>query len=535
MIIKKLNASFGNLNNDTLEFKDGLNIVQASNEAGKSTWCAFIRTMLYGINTADRDKAGYLSDKTRYMPWNGAPMEGTMDIHWGNSDISIRRSSLRAAPMKNFSAVYSDTSENVQWLNGENAGETLTGVPEKVFERSVFIRQAGLDINQTAELEKRMTSIVSSGDEHTSYSEADSRLREWLRKRRFKQSGQLPKLEGDIQSVEKKLSRLEEINSAAADLRLETEQATRTKKELEEELKTHDIIDRAMEYKRVLEAKQTAEDENAAVEEAKKHLIHNGRLATKNDIAAARDSLSHIQQLQMKISSSNSERDTLASEITSLKKEIDDSPFSGSTPEGADSAAESSISEYNTALAASQKKPRASTILFIISLISALGSFAVLWYMKLAQIFYAIPGGLLILAIVFLIVLISKNTSASKARKLGLSILEKYHASGTEEIKALAGKYRTAYDKAEETQDKLSETEATLELLSTELESTKAELENQLLAFSDEAAGIENANEIITKTDKLADELAQAEMRKSAADNIYTTLSKAAGDFSDFT
>ena len=65
MIINRTAASFGKLENSVLTFKPGLNIISAPNEWGKSTWCAFVDNMLYGINTADRDKTGYLSDKTR--------------------------------------------------------------------------------------------------------------------------------------------------------------------------------------------------------------------------------------------------------------------------------------------------------------------------------------------------------------------------------------------------------------------------------------------------------------------------------------
>ena len=52
MIIKNMDASFGGLENAHMELEPGLNIIEAPNEAGKSTWCGFIRTMLYGINTS---------------------------------------------------------------------------------------------------------------------------------------------------------------------------------------------------------------------------------------------------------------------------------------------------------------------------------------------------------------------------------------------------------------------------------------------------------------------------------------------------
>jgi uncharacterized protein YhaN len=37
MIIRKLQASFGKLQNDSLRLHDGLNVIYAPNESGKST------------------------------------------------------------------------------------------------------------------------------------------------------------------------------------------------------------------------------------------------------------------------------------------------------------------------------------------------------------------------------------------------------------------------------------------------------------------------------------------------------------------
>ena len=101
MRINKLTASFGKLQNETLRFHDGLNVIYAPNESGKSTWCAFIRAMLYGVDSSERSRNGYLPDKLKYVPWSGAPMEGTMDLTADRCDITLTRTtrSKNAAPM----------------------------------------------------------------------------------------------------------------------------------------------------------------------------------------------------------------------------------------------------------------------------------------------------------------------------------------------------------------------------------------------------------------------------------------------------
>lgn len=207
MIIKRMTASFGCLDGKTLELKPGLNVIAAPNESGKSTWCAFIRAMLYGVDSSERARSGHLPDKLKYAPWSGAPMAGEMDISHAGRDITLRRSTKAAnAPMREFSAVYTGTEERVPGLDGASAGEALTGATREVFRRSAFIGQGESAISGSAELEKRIVSVVSTGEEEgASWSEADAQLREWQRKRKYNRRGAIPALEGEIAADEEKL------------------------------------------------------------------------------------------------------------------------------------------------------------------------------------------------------------------------------------------------------------------------------------------------------------------------------------------
>jgi len=90
-----MKATFGTLSDAQLTLHEQLNVIYAPNESGKSTWCAFLKAMLYGIDTSERARAGMLPDKTKYLPWNGKPMEGLMEVTNEGVDISIYRNSKR--------------------------------------------------------------------------------------------------------------------------------------------------------------------------------------------------------------------------------------------------------------------------------------------------------------------------------------------------------------------------------------------------------------------------------------------------------
>ena len=204
-----MKASFGKLRNAELLLEDGLNIINLPNEAGKSTWSAFIRAMLYGINTSERDRAGYLADKTKYRPWGEYPMEGAMDIIWRGREITLTRKSKGSGLMGYSEAYYTGTSEPCPELSGKSPGDILIGVPEQVFRRSAFISRPSMALDKDTELEKRISALVTSGDEDTSYTEASERLGKWLRKRNRKPSGLLIGIEAKIQKLEERLERLE--------------------------------------------------------------------------------------------------------------------------------------------------------------------------------------------------------------------------------------------------------------------------------------------------------------------------------------
>lgn len=236
MIIRHMQGTFGTLDGEQLRLDTGLNIIYAPNESGKSTWCAFLRAMLYGIDTSQRARAGFVPDKQKYAPWSGKPMAGELELEQGGKCITIRRwTEAPNAPMRAFSAVYTGTDIPVPGLTAADAGEQLTGVSAEVFARTAFIGQGGLVVTGTPELEKRISAIVTSGEEASSYTEADAQLRAWLRRRRSGQHGALPELEGRITTVEEQLHRLErnaqeqaacaaELQQTDAELQTVTEQ-----------------------------------------------------------------------------------------------------------------------------------------------------------------------------------------------------------------------------------------------------------------------------------------------------------------------
>ena len=398
MIIRKLRASFGKLENETLSLHDGLNVIYAPNESGKSTWCAFIRAMLYGVDSSERARSGYLPDKLRYAPWSGAPMEGSMELRAERSDITLtRRTRAKGAPMRDFSAVYTGTSVPVDGMDGQNAGELLTGVSRDVFCRSAFIEQGTVAVSGSPELEKRINAIVSTGEEQTSYTEADEQLRDWQRNRRFHRKGALPALEGQMDDVKQRLA---ELHNAA-----ETVDA------LEEQLSAR---------------QQDCARLEAAMTESR-----------KTQRRQALDNLSRGRQLLRQCSEAHDE--ALAS-LSKSREELADSVFGGRKPQELEPEIQADLKTLQR-LKAEGKTEKASwpAILLFILAVACAALYSVwnsLWLLLPSTVF-------LLVGVVLILRLVSARRAAEASRSARQQLLKKYRARSEDEIRKLWDAYQT--------------------------------------------------------------------------------------------
>lgn len=332
MRIDKLTASFGRLKQQTLSPGPALTVIEAPNESGKSTWCAFLRVMLYGLPTRER---GALADKNRYAPWDGTPMQGSIELSDDSRRITITRDTARAnAPMARFSAVYTGTAEPVPDLSADHCGEALLGVPREVFERSVFIRQTGLAVDQSPELERRIAALLSTGEEQSSFSEVYDRLKKELNRRRHNRTGLLPGLEGELAELEEQLRRSELLQARLLENESQTRRLTQRIEDVRELLHRHELAARAAQWAQLEQARQRAEDSAARSDTLHAALQRDHIPAEESllQLAARLDAFHATDEHARELS------DSLArakDDLDAARKRLDAHPFHPLTPQQA--------------------------------------------------------------------------------------------------------------------------------------------------------------------------------------------------------
>ena len=328
MRIKRLTASFGTLKNETLELGPGLNIIRAPNERGKSSWASFIRAIFFGIDTSARKRGGVLPDKTRFLPWSGTAMEGSAEISCRLGDITLERSSRASSPMEKLTAVFTGSGAPVPDINSENAGETLLGVSEQVFTRSAFISQLGMRVDNVSELEKKISSLLSTGDEDVSYSAADTALRAWQRKIRYNKIGELPDTEARIKELDDRLALLENASESSARQRQRIEELLREKETLDAELKAHNTYAQTEKAERVRAAKTGLDAEKARLTTAEAPLSGLDPIPTMPELAALKGEISALSALDDNRQKAAAAKETTENALLQARKRLEASPVS---------------------------------------------------------------------------------------------------------------------------------------------------------------------------------------------------------------
>ena len=317
MEIQEMRATFGKLQDQTLSLKPGLNCIYAPNESGKSTWSHFLRIMLYGLSTRER---GDLADKNRFAPWSGAAMRGQLQVTDGDgTSLTLSRDTRRAnAPMGQFACTYTGTATAVPGIDGQNAGETLLGVPREVFERSAFIRQSALAVDSDTELERRIAALITTGEEDVSYTEVQERLKKQLNRRRSNRAnGQIPALEREIAELESQQAHRNSLTRQAAAAQQQLDSLTRQAEELQTQQalwQQQKQTERLQQYRKAQQDAEETERKAAwLLAESAGALPEDGLLnRLEGQCAALQESQTGLQQAQTAAQQAKAEADDAA-------------------------------------------------------------------------------------------------------------------------------------------------------------------------------------------------------------------------------
>ena len=489
MKIKSMSASFGGLNKARLELGEGLNLISAPNEAGKSTWCAFLKAMLYGIDTRDRDKKNYLADKNRYQPWSGAPMEGKIQLEWQGREITLRRGPRGNTPFGSFSAVYTNSGEAVPELSAANCGQMLTGVGREVYERSAFIGQGGtLAITTAPELEKRIADLVTTGREDVSYAQTEQRLREMRNRRRVNRSvGKIPELEGQLEQVRTGLEAEREAHKRLA------------QRELDQR------------YTQAAEELSAAREQLSALE---REFARFGPQPEERALLDAQNNLAYLKVLDEEIARGQEELKQAQEDYVQAQIALQEGPFAGQSAREAEERVQSDLKKRDQLRQQARRLNKRKSLLAVLAVL-ALAAAAACWFVlpEGEAVRLGAAGGGIALALLLGIFGAHSGKGGKAAALQGQEVLARYGVDNEEAVDALLREYQQRCRRAEECNDRCASVRGAVNDHQARRENTHSDLLDFVHVFAPEVSTLNGCSAALSRALKLGHDLEMARQK----------------------
>ncbi len=203
--------SFGKLSGKTFTFAQGINLIEGNNESGKSTICAFIQFLFYGLPP---------QDKKRYIGWDTSLAAGFLIFTDNGQRYRIEREVILASNsegkefLREKCTVY-DADTNAVFSRTRSPGELFFGVSAFVFESTVCLRQIQNSRIGGSALGEEAENILFSGNERLNTGKALEKLdkaRSFLLYKNRK-GGQIAELEEKIDALEQTLEQSQQANA----------------------------------------------------------------------------------------------------------------------------------------------------------------------------------------------------------------------------------------------------------------------------------------------------------------------------------
>lgn len=172
-------SNFGGLHNYQMDFDEGLNVILHDNGWGKTTLAAFLKAMLYGLDSK-RSKNLNENERKKYLPWQGGQYGGTLDLEAGGKHYRITRTFGETA--RSDTARIIDVEKNISAkIDTENIGEYFFNLDSNAFQRSVFVNPNAVGVDGSGSIHTRLNAMVSQANDLDAFDDAIKKLTQQMK------------------------------------------------------------------------------------------------------------------------------------------------------------------------------------------------------------------------------------------------------------------------------------------------------------------------------------------------------------------
>ena len=172
--------NFGKLSDLTIEFNEGLNVINEPNAWGKSTLAAFLKVMFYGLD-AKKDPKAFEKERKLYEPWQGGVYGGQLDFQIGDKIYRVIRTFGRTEKTDEFHLY--DLTTNLESDDfSKDLGSEIFDLDSASFKRSIYIQQNECASTTTDAINAKLGNLAENTNDINNFENAAKRLKDLMNK-----------------------------------------------------------------------------------------------------------------------------------------------------------------------------------------------------------------------------------------------------------------------------------------------------------------------------------------------------------------
>lgn len=205
--------NFGNLTNRDYDFSNGINSFIEKNGTGKSTLAAFIKAMLYGMDSTKTNDKDF-KERKHYAPFNEQSYGGSLIFYHNNKRYKIEKTFDLKSSAKDEIKIYEDDKLTNRRTD---IGEEILGLDKESFERLIFISEKDIQMTSNGNIKKNLNNIIADTTEGVDFDAIKEKLSELEKKYGNGKNGLKTELNNTKNELEEKIINQEKVSKALSE------------------------------------------------------------------------------------------------------------------------------------------------------------------------------------------------------------------------------------------------------------------------------------------------------------------------------